>query len=88
MSSGAWYDEPTPEGGGSGGGKEVRVAHRSRPTHLKRERERAKAARRQAKLARREAAKARRAAAAPRTPGVDPDIADIRPGPQPPRDED
>ncbi len=64
------------------------MAHRSRPTHLKRERERAKLARRQAKLARREAARARKAAAPPPGPGEDPDLVGIRPGPQPPREDE
>ncbi|HEY8550108.1 MAG TPA: hypothetical protein VIL35_09155 [Vicinamibacterales bacterium] len=56
---------------------------RSRPTQLKHQRERALAERRKEKAARRLETKARKAAAPPRTPGYDPDIADIRPGPQP-----
>lgn len=64
------------------------MAHRSRPTQLKRERERAKLARRQAKVARREAAKALKAAMPRPAPGEDPDLVGIRPGPQPPRDDE
>ncbi len=39
------------------------------------------------KLEKRLEAKARRATAEPPPPGVDPDIADIIPGPQPPRED-
>jgi hypothetical protein len=63
--------------------------NKARPTQLKRERERAKKERQQKKVARREESKARRAAGPARQPGeVDPDIAHIVPGPQPPPDED
>ena len=55
---------------------------KSRPTQNKRQRERAQADRRQQKTERRAAAKARRDAT-PRVQGEDPDIAGIRPGPQP-----
>lgn len=56
----------------------------NRPTQHKRQRERAQQERRKATAERRQAAKARRAAAEPRgQDGVDPDIAGIRPGPQP-----
>ena len=64
------------------------MANRSRPTQLKRQRERAKAERRTQKQARRMEAKARRATS-DRLPGdEDPDIAGIRPGPQPSAYED
>jgi len=59
------------------------MVNRARPTHNKRERERAKQERHKEKAARRAEAKARRASAPPPPPGVDPDIADIVPGPQP-----
>lgn len=57
------------------------MANRSRPTLLKREREKARVERQKAK-------EARRAERSRRTPtgshgGEDPDIAHIRPGPQP-----
>jgi hypothetical protein len=55
---------------------------KSRPTQNKRQRERAQAERRQQKVLRRQEASARRAST-PRNPGEDPDIAHIRPGPQP-----
>lgn len=59
------------------------MANRSRPTQLKHQRERALAERRRDKAARRVEAKAQRANV-PRRPGEeDPDIAGIRPGPQP-----
>jgi hypothetical protein len=59
------------------------MAHRSRPTTNKRQREQARIAKRNDKAARL-ADRARRAADRPALPaGVDPDIADIRPGPQP-----
>jgi hypothetical protein len=55
-----------------------------RPSFLKREREKAKRERQEKKAARRAEA-ASRPASAPREPGAeDPDIAGIRPGPQPP----
>ncbi len=56
--------------------------HKSRPTQNKRQRERAQAELRKHKAERRQASKARRAAT-PRPEGEDPDIAGIRPGPQP-----
>lgn len=59
------------------------MAQRSRPTQLKRQRERAQAERRNQKAARRQEAKARRVAVPRRVGGEDPDIAGIRPGPQP-----
>jgi len=59
------------------------MAHRSRPTTNKRQREQARIAKRNDKAARL-ADRARLAASRPDLPaGVDPDIADIRPGPQP-----
>lgn len=57
--------------------------NRSRPTHLKREREKARRERQQQKTARRAEASARRATTPRSHGGVDPDIADIVPGPQP-----
>ena len=61
---------------------------KSRPTQLKQQRERALAERRRNKSERRSEAKARRAAAPPRRVGdEDPDIAWIRPGPQPRAEE-
>jgi hypothetical protein len=60
------------------------MAQRSRPTITKRQREQARIAKQKDKAARR-AEKARRDRSTPATPdGIDPDIADIRPGPQPP----
>jgi hypothetical protein len=58
------------------------MAHRSRPTTNKRAREQARIAKRNDKAAR--IAERRQRADRPDLPaGVDPDIADIRPGPQP-----
>ena len=60
------------------------MAHRSRPTTNKRAREQARIAKRNDKAAR---LAERRSAERPDAPeGVDPDIAGIRPGPQPPAD--
>jgi hypothetical protein len=59
------------------------MANRSRPTLLKREREKMRMERQQQKVARRQETKDRRASAPPRNPDEDPDIAGIRPGPQP-----
>lgn len=62
------------------------MAQRSRPTITKRQKEQARLARRKDKEVRR-AEKARQSAAQPvARDGVDPDIAHIRPGPQPPAD--
>ncbi|OLC51571.1 MAG: hypothetical protein AUH43_02445 [Acidobacteria bacterium 13_1_40CM_65_14] len=62
------------------------MAQRSRPTISKRQREQARIAKQKDKAARR-AEKATRPKSGDGTPaGVDPDIADIRPGPQPPAD--
>jgi hypothetical protein len=59
------------------------MAQRSRPTITKRQREQARITKQKDKAARR-AERARRDPGAPASPdGVDPDIADIRPGPQP-----
>jgi hypothetical protein len=59
------------------------MAHRSRPTTNKRQREQARIAKRNDKAAR-FADRAKRASERTDLPaGVDPDIADIRPGPQP-----
>ena len=59
------------------------MVNRARPTHNKRERERAKQERHKEKAARRAEAKARRASTPRRQPGEDPDLAGIVPGPQP-----
>ena len=62
------------------------MAQRSRPTISKRQREQARIAKQKDKMARR-AEKATRPKSGNGAPdGVDPDIADIRPGPQPPAD--
>ena len=58
------------------------MAHRSRPTTNKRQREQARIAKRNDKAARMEERK-RAAENRTVTEGVDPDIAGIRPGPQP-----
>jgi hypothetical protein len=62
------------------------MARNARPTAAKREREKTLTERRQQKAARRLDAKQRKASEAPRADGVDPDIAGITPGPQPPAD--
>ena len=62
--------------------------NRARPTHQKREREKARRERQQQKVVRRADADARRAAAPRRDGEEDPDIAGIRPGPQPPREDE
>ena len=59
------------------------MSQSSRPTQLKRQRERAQVEKRNQKIARRLEAKARRAAQPRREGDEDPDIAGIRPGPQP-----
>lgn len=63
------------------------MANRARPTHQKRDRERAKLEWRKEKMARKAEAKARKATEPRRTGGEDPDIAGIVPGPQPPRED-
>jgi hypothetical protein len=59
------------------------MARNARPTAAKREREKALNERRMQKAARRRDAKDRKVASGPREDGVDPDIADIKLGPQP-----
>ena len=59
------------------------MAKKSKPTFQKRNREIARMEKQKAKEARRLEAKERKAKARPRTNGEDPDIAGIRPGPQP-----
>jgi len=59
------------------------MARNARPTAAKREREKALTERRKEKEARRLDAKSRKASSGPRDDGVDPDIADIKLGPQP-----
>ena len=61
--------------------------NKSRPTFLKREREKARRERQMQKEARRAEASARKANAPARQDGEDPDIAGIRPGPQPPLED-
>ena len=61
------------------------MAQRSRPTITKRQREQARIAKQKDKAARRAEKAAKKDRATPSMPGgIDPDIADIRPGPQPP----
>ncbi|MBI4265948.1 MAG: hypothetical protein HY657_16355 [Acidobacteria bacterium] len=62
------------------------MARNARPTAAKREREKTLTERRQQKAARRLDAKQRKAQEPRRADGVDPDIAGITPGPQPPAD--
>ncbi len=63
------------------------MANRSRPSQQKRHKERARQEKQKLKFERRQEAKINRANA-PRQPGdVDPDIAGIVPGPQPPRED-
>jgi hypothetical protein len=57
--------------------------HKTRPTQNKRQRERAQADKRKEKAERKQQSKARRSATGPRSSVEDPDIAGIRPGPQP-----
>ena len=59
------------------------MARNARPTQAKRAREKDLLERRQNKVARRQDVKERKSTAAPSPAGVDPDIADIIPGPQP-----
>jgi hypothetical protein len=62
------------------------MARNARPTAAKREREKALLERRQQKAARRLDAKERKGSEPAAHDGVDPDIADIKLGPQPPAD--
>jgi hypothetical protein len=59
------------------------MARNARPTAAKREREKALTERRKEKEARRRDAKDRKDTSGPRADGIDPDIADIKLGPQP-----
>jgi len=59
------------------------MTNRSRPTQAKRAREKALQEKRQQKAAKRQDAKDRHTSRGDRGDGVDPDIADIVPGPQP-----
>ena len=60
------------------------MANRSRPTLQKREREKARLERQRQKEQRRQETKERRSHVGPRTEGgEDPDLAGIKPGPQP-----
>ena len=59
------------------------MARNARPTAAKREREKNLAEKRKEKAARRQDVKQRKATEPGRPDGVDPDIADIIPGPQP-----
>ena len=60
------------------------MARNSRPTAAKREREKGLIERRQQKAERRRAEKEKKASAPRTSDGVDPDIAGIKLGPQPP----
>ena len=60
-----------------------RMARNARPTAAKREREKALIERRQQKAARRQDAKVRKQTNESAVDGDDPDIAHIKPGPQP-----
>ena len=59
------------------------MTNRSRPTQAKRAREKALQEKRQQKAVRRQDAKERKDSSPGRGDGIDPDIADIVPGPQP-----
>jgi hypothetical protein len=59
------------------------MAKSSRPSSQKRAREKAQIERHKEKLARRMERKEQKATAGPRLPGEDPDLAGMRPGPQP-----
>ena len=59
------------------------MTNRSRPTQAKRAREKALQEKRQQKAVRRQDAKERSGTKGEHADGVDPDIADIVPGPQP-----
>jgi hypothetical protein len=63
------------------------MSKKTKPTFQKRNREIARLEKRKAKEVRRLEAKERRAKAKPRTGDEDPDIAGIRPGPQPPPEQ-
>jgi len=60
------------------------MAHRSRPSFTKRQKEMARQQKQQDKRARRLEAKERQAQAQPHTGEDDPSLAGIKPGPQPP----
>ena len=65
------------------------MARRSRSTFMKRQKEMARQQRAQDKLARRlQRNKERQDTPGEEPPGEDPDIAGIRPGPQPPAEDD
>ena len=64
------------------------MANRSRPSQQKRHKERARQEKQKMKAERRQEAKVIRSSSGPRQHGdVDPDIAGIIPGPQPPRED-
>ncbi len=62
------------------------MASRPRPTHLKREREKAKQQRRNDKVAKRQEAAERKSQQPTRSGNFDPDLDGIVPGPQPLQD--
>ena len=65
------------------------MANRSRPSQQKRHKERARQEKQKMKFERRQEAKVSRSNSGPRQPGdIDPDIAGIVPGPQPPREDE
>jgi hypothetical protein len=64
------------------------MANRSRPSQQKRHKERARQEKQKMKFERRQEAKYNRTNSGQRGPGdIDPDIAGIVPGPQPPRED-
>jgi len=82
-----WFDRSASETGELDG--KVFMANRSRPSQQKRHKERARQEKQKLKAERRLEAKAHRTAGGPTSPdGEDPDIAGIRPGPQPPREDE
>jgi hypothetical protein len=64
------------------------LANRTRSTFKKRQKEIARQQKQQSKQARRLQKKEQRGETPPLAPGEDPDIAGIRPGPQPRQDDD
>jgi len=65
------------------------MANRSRPSQQKRHKERARQEKQKMKFERRQEAKVSCSNSGPRQPGdIDPDIAGIVPGPQPPREDE
>jgi hypothetical protein len=63
------------------------MANRSRPSQQKRHKERARQEKQKIKLERRQEAKMTRSSSPRQAGDIDPDIAGIIPGPQPPRED-